>query len=103
MTTKRICYDTPDGLVVIQPNPRNREEGESEDAFIARVIARNIEVAKQVDRHGNVVNPHLTEATKIHIVDAADIPKDRSDRAAWKVENGAVRVDAVKAAALRAR
>jgi hypothetical protein len=45
MTTKRIVFARPDGgVTVIVPNPRKRREDESEDDFLARVLARNQQI-----------------------------------------------------------
>ena len=89
--------------MVIIPNPKNRLLDEAEDQFLARVWARNVETAAQKDKKGNVVNPHLTVTTPFKVVDVADLPADRADRAAWKLDADRVAVDPVKAQALRTK
>lgn len=53
------------------------EWAEPEEAFISRVIAKDL--------------PH--DATNVRVVEATEIPKDRSFRDAWKDEGGAITVD----------
>lgn len=93
--TKVIAYETPDGLELISPNWEKMEPGESESAFLSRVLARNIETSAQIiiagPRKGEVFNPHLTAETPVHFIDAADLPQDRSTRATWRLEGGKVK------------
>lgn len=119
MTTKRLCYEIPGGVAVIIPMDHARlvrayrgdefkppiplsevgrnmdpldpdvEYAETEDEFLARVIARNIETARQKDRRGNVVNPHLTSPAQVIIVDEKDLPS-RDQRDGWRIVAGRV-------------
>ena len=90
MTTKRIVYQTPEGLTVVTPNPGNRMPDEDDRAFIARVWARQKEVAKQVMRNGRLVDPHLTDDTPYAVIDVSELPPDRTSRDHWRLEGGKV-------------
>lgn len=93
MTTKRIIYEHPDaGVAVIQPNEALRAKEESEDAFVARVLARLREKAAYTDKHGNVADPHLLAATP-RVVDRADLPFDEHFRLAWRLVGDKVEID----------
>ncbi len=102
MTSKRIVYETPDGIVVVTPNHRNRRPDESESDFVSRVWAREKEVARQITRGGRVANKHLTDDTPFVIVDASEIPADREHRDAWRLDGDKIGKDNVKVAAINA-
>jgi len=94
MTTKRIVYQRPDGVVVITPNAKNRRPDESEEAFLARVWAREKEVAKQIRKDGKPFNPSLTEDTPYTIMDASEVPTDYSKREKWALRHGKIVIPA---------
>jgi hypothetical protein len=67
MTTKRICYTRPDGGVsVIIPAPHGRRESESEEEWLARIVAKDVPA----------------DATNVHICEASELP-DRVRREKW--------------------
>jgi len=94
--TKCIVYTKPDGVVaIIHPSPRAQREGESEGNFLARILARNIEVGKQPCRHGkrHEAGSFPTEADAVTVLDRADLPTDYSFRNAWVMTGGKPDVD----------
>ena len=69
---------------------------ETEDDFLARVWAREKEVARQVRRDGRLVNPHLNDSTPFRVIEFSDLPDDRTDRTfrnAWRLQGGRVVVE----------
>lgn len=69
MTTKRIVYTTVDGgMCVVTPAPQAKFPEESEDEFVARIVAKDIP----------------PEASTVHICEATDISSDRRYRGAWE-------------------
>lgn len=84
---KRIIFKRPDGgMSVVIPAPQAMLDGESEDDFVARIRDKDVPA----------------DATDVHIVEESAIPANRALRAAWRVVNGAVEVDAVVGAAIQA-
>lgn len=78
----RVVYTRPDGGVsIVIPAEAARMEDESEDAFLARIVASNVPA----------------DASDVRIVDAADIPSDRTFRNAWIFDGSAIDCDMVKA------
>lgn len=83
MTTKRILHLNEDGSVAVTwPNPKARLEGESEGDFLFRVWERLVETSAQITDDGKVFAPHITEDSPFKVVDASEVPLDRSKRAA---------------------
>ena len=85
--SKRIIFSGPSGVAaVIIPAYNDKltgiRLGESEETYVARVIARNIEVGV------------ISSATTYKIVDETAIPVDRTFRMAWKFD---LSVDMAKA------
>lgn len=75
---KRIVYTRPDGGVsILIPSPNARLEGETDDALIARIRARDVP----------------DDATHVSVCDASEIPADRTFRNAWKRSGKSVQVD----------
>jgi len=98
MTTKSLAYHDADGVLrIIHPVWANKAEDETDEEFLARVLARNIEVAAQITTKGETANPHLTADTPVAIIDPATIPTDRTFRDAWKHDGAAVVHDMDKA------
>jgi len=65
---KRIVYTRPDGgISVLTPAESARLSGESDDSFLARIQAKDVPL--------DAINPRL--------VDANEIPNDRTFRNAW--------------------
>lgn len=97
MTTKRIVYTRAEdgGVSIVHPAAGGRLslvrevkgqaepiiEQEPEDAWLARLIKSDVPA----------------DATNVHIVEAADIPPDRSFRNAWRHDAGVISVDMPKA------
>jgi hypothetical protein len=78
----RIVYSRPDGGVsVIVPAPNYRLAGESDEKFIARIMAKDVP----------------TDATDVAVCDEADIPTDRTFRNAWERGGKSVVVNMPKA------
>ena len=65
---KRIVFTRADGgLSVLGPAPRARRPDESEEAFLARIIAKDVP----------------KDATGVRIISVSEIPADRTFRNAW--------------------
>jgi hypothetical protein len=77
MANVRIYPGTPARVVIF--NERMREEGESDQAFEARLTA-----------HTEAADPTLVNGVT---VDAATLPQDRNFRNAWRVNGQACAVD----------
>lgn len=89
MTTKRIVFTGPDGVVTLSPTaPRN--DGETEASYFERIHAET--VTKWI-RDG-LLPPGKYPMT---VVEIADIPTDRSYRDAWTFDGKAFGVDLAKA------
>lgn len=68
-------FQNPDGSVRInRPNPRLRNDGETDDEFIARIGADTV-----------MKDPSLA-GLPFQDVDEADIPADRTDRHKWRLQ-----------------
>lgn len=76
---KVVCYKLADGdgLCVVVPSPGWRKPGERESEFLQRVIDKDVPA----------------EAEKVQIIDRADVPADKTFRAAWRMNGQAVEVN----------
>ena len=69
---KRIVYTRADGgCSIVTPAPHGQRDGENDDAFLARVLASL-----------------PADVRDVRVVDASEIPADRTFRNAWR-NNGA--------------
>ena len=96
------AYQPPDAPVrIVHPNPRLREAGESDEAFLDRICALTLER-----------DPTLGGLPSVDL-NADDLPKERirvdpntktekAVRAAWKIDSTRVVIDEVAAEALPA-
>lgn len=99
--SKSLAYHDADGVLrIIHPVWENKPEGQSDEDFLAHVLARNIEVAAQITTKGEPANPHLTADTSVTVIDASTLPADRTFRDAWKHDGAAVVHDMDKAKAI---
>ena len=72
-------YEEPSGhLRILHPNGRLQEEGETDDAFFARVVAK----AEAGDT--SLRGLPFTD------VDESLIPSDRSSRDGWRIKDGII-------------
>ena len=80
---KAIVFTKPgrDTMTIKYPQEAARLEGETDEAFLQRIIEKEI--------------PQELHASCV-IVDIKDIPNTRENRNAWKVEGGKVLVDQAK-------
>ena len=86
-----LAYETPEGVTIIRPASDDRAQNESVDAFLVRVLARNIQTSAQRTRRGVTVNPHLTAETPVYVV--SQVPDIGSpDRASWQIPADAPRI-----------
>jgi hypothetical protein len=97
---KCIIHNSPDGLVVVKPNPKNRRPDETEDAFFHRVWSRYVETSQQVNSKGKIVAPHITNETLRSFVDISN--DDLADKASWKIEGDNVIIGKKSTPMLRA-
>lgn len=79
---KKIIYTRPDGgLSVVHPAPQARLEGESEDGFLQRVLAKDVP----------------SDAINVQIVEEEIVPADRTFRNAWEADGSKISVNMPKA------
>lgn len=80
---KKIIYTNQEGvLCIVNPAPSFMRTGETEANFVARIIAKDVP----------------SSATNVRVVDAEDIPTDRTFRDAWAAcPESVCRVDMQKA------
>lgn len=100
MGRKCLAFVTPDGGVsIIRPQMHMMRPDETEDAFLARVLAENIGVGKEACAHGkrHEAGSYPTEADAITIVDEDEIPVDLTYREAWVLAGGKPQVDMARA------
>lgn len=96
MTTKRLVFTKPDGSIsIIYPSLKARREDESEDDFLARVWARNVEVGKQATRDGgsHEEGTYPTDSDIPAVIEQEVIPTDYAFRDAWRLNGAAVDCD----------
>lgn len=74
---KALAFENGSGVSLVKPAPNSRLDDETEDAWLARVAERAVPTG-----------------TAYVIVDEATLPQDRTTRAAWRIVDGAVVVEA---------
>jgi hypothetical protein len=85
MTTRRVIYTRPDGgISVLAPAAGARLADESEDDFVQRIILKDVPA----------------DATDVRVIDASEVPKDRTFRNAWRQQANELAVDMPKARAI---
>lgn len=89
--TKVFVHDSPAGLVVVRPNPKNRGPEESESDFLTRVWARYVQTSQQISVTGAVVAPHITEDLPFALVDLSDA--DLVDKSTWSLNGSTLSID----------
>jgi len=77
---KKIVYTNSDGqLCVVHPAPQAMLDGETEAEFVARIAAKDV-----------------PQGFVFEIVEASDIPTDRTFRNAWEIKSGLIEHDMTK-------
>lgn len=88
MTTKRFPYRRTDGgISVIVPAPKSQRKGESESAWLGRIVKRTLDNATDVD-------------VQLPMCEASELPSRRF-RNAWREVAGLIKVDIPEARNIR--